>query len=78
MRRIVSMNSLALCCDRTMRSSVWQPTQFNSPFFCWSLPGTLAIHSAFDNWAARSSVLPSVRSAVEDCATSTSRGPLSS
>ena len=41
------------------RSSVWQPTQLSSMPFCWSVPGTLCIHSPFDICAARSSVLRS-------------------
>ena len=40
------MKSSGLWVERATRSSVWQPTQPSIAFFCWSLPGKLASHSA--------------------------------
>src|SRR2546427_2782833 len=50
------------CVERTTRSSVWQPTQLSSVLFCECVPGTLAIHSAFESWAARLDTLTRCRS----------------
>ena len=41
-------------------------------FFCWSVPGKLASHSAFESWAARSSVLRSFKSCFAGCCAATS------
>src|SRR2546425_1225566 len=62
--RTVLVKASASCCERTTRSSVWQPTQLRSSPFCWSVPGTLAIHSPLESCAARSAVFLSLRSSV--------------
>ena len=64
MRVITCVHSSALCVERAMRSSVWQPTQLSSGAFSSSVPGMLISHSALVSWPARFFVFFSLMSAV--------------